>query len=340
MGYFALVGDVGGTNARFALVKQGSVELEHIQVFSCADYDNFSEAFNAYFALIEQPLVNRACVSFACPIADEISMTNNHWGFNVKEVQRQLQLQQFILLNDFTAMAYGTLFVDSQDKVLVQRGSSEYSEDSRLVIGPGTGLGVSGLVPVQGMAQQLSWQALTTEGGHVSFAPTNELQAQIQAILQRDYPRVSVERILSGDGILALYKALCEIKQQSVQHTSAAQVTAAAMASDMGNPCDDGNESLADSDPIAELTLNTFCEVLGATTGDMVLAQGARGGVYLCGGILPRIESFFMRSHFTREMANKGRFNDYIQQVPVWLCNAQYPGLLGAAGALKMQLTD
>ncbi|MEH6442356.1 MAG: glucokinase [Oceanospirillaceae bacterium] len=326
MSFYALVGDIGGTNARFALVEKGSVQLQHIVVLSCSDFENFDDAFAYYYQSINVKPLGIACISFACPIAEEVAMTNNHWAFNVTAMQKKLQLVQFDLLNDFTAMAYGTLFLNEQDKASIQIGSNNHLQDPRLVIGPGTGLGVSGLVPIKAYSNvdndNIEWQAIATEGGHVSFAPLNKLQTEVLCILQRQYSRVSVERLLSGNGILVLYLALCEIHGQQSQFSTPAEITHAA------------KEHLCD---LAVLAINTFCEILGAVTGDMVLAQGARGGVYLCGGILPRIKEILLSSEFTTAMCDKGRFQQYLADVPVWLCDAQYPGLLGAAGALQIK---
>jgi len=321
LSYYALVGDIGGTNARFALVEKASVELSHIEILSCNDFENFDQAVAHYYQKIGIAPLDKACISFACPIGKNIKMTNNHWAFNVQAMKDSLALTQFVLLNDFTAMAYGMLFIEENEKVLLQSGSAENIDAPRLVLGPGTGLGVSCLVPSK-RDDDLSWQAIATEGGHISFAPVNELQVQILARLQQQYQRVSVERILSGDGIVALYSAICEIKSHVKKHQCAAQITSAAIANE---------------DDMALLAMQTFCEVLGAVTGDLVLAQGARGGVYLCGGIPPRIKALIKDSNFCAAMSDKGRFNQYLSQVPVWLCDAEYPGLLGAAAALKIQ---
>ena len=324
MNDFALVGDIGGTNARFALVRKGSVELEFIQILACADYENFEHAVKHYYQLIAQPAAKVACISFACPIGDEIKMTNNHWQFNVAQMRDSLGLTELKLLNDFTAMAYGTLFIDSDDVILLQAGSTVHQQAPRLVIGPGTGLGVASLIPIEqpSAGSDVHWQAVATEGGHISFAPQNALQMRVLENLQKHYPRVSVERILSGAGIVVLYRALCEIHQVQLVFSEAAQISAAA---------------LADTDEMAASCLTLFCQILGAVTGDMVLAQGARGGVFLCGGIPPRIKELLIDGQFCQALADKGRFSDYLSQVPVWLCDAPYPGLLGAAGALKMQ---
>jgi glucokinase len=324
LSFYALVGDIGGTNARFALIEKDSVVLHHVAVLSCKDYDNFDTALQHYYQQCGVSPVEHACISFACPIEEEIRMTNNHWAFNLQQMQQKLELKQFKLLNDFTAMAYGTLYVEESEKILIQKGTAHYNTSPRLVIGPGTGLGVSSLIPGNDASNSaLSWQATATEGGHISFAAQNELEVKILGKLQQRYQRVSAERILSGSGIVALYQVLCDINNVAVQFENAAQVTQAALA--------DGDNT----DAIALLTLKKFCEILGAVVGDIALAQGARGGIYLCGGILPRIQDFFINSQFSQSMCNKGRMSNYLSEIPVWLCDAKYPGLVGAAGALK-----
>jgi glucokinase len=336
LSFHAVVGDIGGTNARFALIEKNSVQLHHVRVLNCADYDNFDDAYLAYYQQIGCEALTTACISFACPIADHINMTNNHWSFDVQQMKAKLGLSRLELLNDFTAMAYGSLFIDDSEKILVQAGSSQHSHLPRLVLGPGTGLGVASLVADIDSANQVQdssvntnssvvkdiiWQAIATEGGHVSFAPSNALEIAILQQLLSKFERVSVERILSGDGILQLYLALCSIKQQPIRYQDPAQITAAV---------------LAHNDPIATQALDIFCSILGALAGDLVLAQGTRGGVFLCGGILPRIQQFFLNSSFIQAMTKKGRFNQYLADVPVWLCNAKYQGLMGSAVALKM----
>lgn len=336
MSFHALVGDIGGTNARFALIEEGSVELQHIRVLSCADYDNFDDAYLDYYQQVSCDALTTACISFACPIAERINMTNNHWSFDVQEMKTKLGLSRLELLNDFTAMAYGSLFIDDSEKILVQGGHTKESHLPRLVLGPGTGLGVGSLVADihsahQGscntdnndlsVVKEIIWQAIATEGGHVSFAPTNALEIAVLQQLLTKFERVSVERVLSGDGILQLYIALCVIKQQPIRYHDPAQITAAVATQ---------------SDSIATQALDLFCSILGALAGDLVLAQGSRGGVFLCGGILPRIQEFFLKSSFIQAMTNKGRFNQYLADVPVWLCNAKYQGLIGSAAALKM----
>jgi glucokinase len=313
MSEYALVGDIGGTNARLALVKPGSVELEHIRTLACADYENLDAACNAYLAEAGVSGLRRACLAFACPVQDEqIRMTNNHWAFSRSAMQKTLGLDQFRLLNDFTAMALGMLHVQPHELVAIGGGES-LAGSARLVIGPGTGLGVSALVPAGD-----EWVPLSTEGGHVSFAPTDELEVAIWRSLRAQFGRVSVERILCGQGLVNLYQAIAQYHSLPATLTRPAEVTAAGLA----------------GDALAEEVLARFCRILGEQAGDAVLTVGGRGGVYLCGGILPRMQDFLLSSGFRAGFEAKGRFQSYMTKVPVWLCTAEYPGLLGAAAGL------
>ncbi|MBY4677237.1 glucokinase [Marinobacterium arenosum] len=314
MSEYALVGDIGGTNARFALVRPGSVELQQVRTLNCADYRNIDDACRDYFAAVGIERVARACLAFACPVqGDEIRMTNNHWRFTRETLKRQLGLDQLKLVNDFTAMALGMLHVPSGERLVVGGGRA-LDGAARLVIGPGTGLGVSGLVPAND-----GWIPLATEGGHVSFAPTDEVELAVWRQLNEQFGRVSVERILCGQGLLNLYRALCGYRSQPVRCESPAEIS---------------TRALAGSEPMAVEALSRFCRILGAVAGDAVLTLGARGGVYLCGGILPKVAEFFLQSGFREAFEAKGRFVEYMAQVPVWLCTADNPGLLGAAAAL------
>jgi len=314
MSDYALVGDIGGTNARFALVGPGSMTLEHVHTLQCLDHVNIDEACRAYFSIVGISGVKRACLAFACPVqGEEVRMTNNHWRFTRSTLADQLGFEQLKLVNDFTAMALGMLHVSEEEKIQVG-GGQVVEGAARLVIGPGTGLGVSGLVKSND-----DWIPLSTEGGHISFAPTDEQEMLVWRALKAEYGRVSVERILCGQGLLNVYEILCHSRNHEMSCTTPAEVSIRAMNG---------------SDPVATESLSLFCRILGAVAGDAVLTLGARGGVYLCGGILPKVREFFMASSFRFAFEDKGRFVDYMRQVPVWLCTAENPGLLGAAAAL------
>lgn len=320
----SLVGDIGGTNARFALVREGSLELLHIRTYQCRDYESIMAACTTYLAEVDVDHVSSACLALACPVdAEHINITNNHWQFTRQQLQQCLGIKQLKLVNDFTAMALGMLYVPEQEMLQIEDNESEFdtsgetnskSQAARLVIGPGTGLGVSGLIKAND-----DWIPLSTEGGHISFVPVDDKDVAIWQYLRQQYGRVSAERVLCGQGLVNLYQALSHIAQKDNDVLTAAEVTQKAV---MG------------SDDIAVEALHRFCKMLGTVAGDIVLTLGAKGGVYLCGGILPRVEGFFRQSEFRKAFEDKGRFSEYLQKVPVWLCLADNPGLVGAAAAL------
>ncbi|XKH61561.1 glucokinase [Halomonas sediminis] len=313
----ALIGDIGGTNARFALVTSGTFEPHDIRSLPCADYPGLIEALRDYLGrvgLTGDAAPREACLAFACPIrGDRVSMTNNPWSFSREAVRQTLGLSLFKTINDFTAQALGVPHVAGSDLVDVQLGEAA-PHAARLVIGPGTGLGVAGLYP-----GRHAWIPLPTEGGHVSFAPTDEREQDLLRHFRNRYGRVSVERILCGQGLLDLYLAHCSLKGAPSRHASPAEVTQAA----------------ADGDPVARDTLLRFLKILGDVCGDAALTMGARGGVALCGGILPRLLEWLPESRFLEAFNAKGRMSAYTRTIPIQVVTAPWTGLLGAAEALQ-----
>ncbi|MCM2973038.1 MULTISPECIES: glucokinase [Larsenimonas] len=309
----ALVGDIGGTNARFALVTPGSFDLHDIETLPCADYANLDDAVRAYLEKVGSKAPKEACLAFACPVHDDtVKMTNNPWRFSKRAMKEELGLDNFKAINDFTAMALGLPHIPEEDLIQIGGGHSE-SGRARLVIGPGTGLGVAGLAP-----SQRYWIPLSAEGGHASFAPTDDFEVKLLCWFREQYGRVSIERILCGQGLLDLYRALCEFAGITATLDSPAAVTDAAR---------EGNEQ-------AKGAIMLFCKILGDATGDAALTLGARGGVYLCGGVLPRILDFLQESDFRRAFADKGRMGHYTDSIATWVVKAKWTGLLGAAEAL------
>ena len=313
-GNFALVGDIGGTNARFALVRPGQFQLEQVQVLPTRDYANLDDAVRDYLQQAGVAAVEEACMAFAGPVHGEhIKLTNNPWAFDKREMQARLGLRTFKLLNDFTAMALGVPYVMPEQLVQVGGGAGEPAR-ARLVIGPGTGLGVSGLV-----RSSTHWLPLSTEGGHVDFAPTNDLEIDLLRWLRTRYERVSVERILCGEGMVNLYQALAEFRHTTPLHQTPAEVLAAALS---------GEDSLARD------SLQLFCEIFGRVCGNAALTIGSLGGVYICGGIIPRFVDFFKQSNFRACFEDKGRMRSYLEPVPAYVVLEPFTGLLGAAEAL------
>lgn len=312
----ALIGDIGGTNARLALVTPGDVTPHHIINLPCADYPGVIEAIQDYLSQVNATGDNaprEACLAFACPVhAERVKMTNNHWDFTKQDVQQALDLSLFKVINDFTAQALGVPHVTGDDLVEIQPGVAQ-RHSTRLVIGPGTGLGVAGVFP-----GQHAWIPLPTEGGHVTFAPTDDTERALLDVFLKHHQRVSVERILCGQGLLELYQAHCALANQPVMFSSPMEVTQAA------------NQN----DPTASAALLRFLKILGDVCGDTTLTMGARGGVYLCGGILPRLLDWLPKCQLRESFSNKGRMGAYNADIPVWVVTHPWTGLLGAAEAL------
>lgn len=317
---FSLVADVGGTNVRFALVESGSTLLQSQCTYLCVDHDSLVDAATHYLKQTGLSMgdVRSASLALACPVnADSIQFTNNHWSFRKSELAKALRLKTVLFLNDFTAMALGMIACNPQQMIEVVAGHCELSSP-RVVVGPGTGLGFSALIP-----QGEHWTALATEGGHVGFVPRDATDVQIMQILMSKHNnRVSAERVLCGQGLFNLYQCLAQLAGSPISLNSPSEVS---------------EQGISGADPIATEAVSRFFAHLGAYCGDMVLAYGARGGVYLCGGILPRMVSALQTSQFAKHFLNKGRFSEFMANVPVHLCVAEQPGLKGAALALTGQ---
>lgn len=309
----ALVGDIGGTNARFALVGPGGVTLRSVETLPCARYPGLVEAIQDYLRLVGAPAPREACLAFACPVHEDwVKMTNNAWAFSRQAVAETLELATFKIINDFTAQALGIPHVDAGDLVPIGEGEAE-PRRARLVMGPGTGLGMAGLVP-----SKHHWIPLSTEGGHATFAPTDARERELLEYFTARYGRVSLERLLCGQGLLDLYLAHAALSGVTPHYNTPAEVTGAARA----------------GDSVARESLLRFLKILGDACGDAALTLGALGGVYLCGGIVPRLLEWLPRSDFRRAFADKGRLSAYNAGIPTWVVTAPWTGLLGAAEAL------
>lgn len=314
-----LVGDIGGTNARFALWEAG--HLRAIQVLATADFPSLEQALRYYLQGqgIQPEQLEALCLACAGPVLhDEFRFTNNHWEVNRKHLQAQLGSGPLWLINDFAAMALGVTRLPSEAQQLVLPGLAQ-PEQVRLVIGPGTGLGVAGLLPLDNG----HWRALPGEGGHVGLPLSDARDVAIWQHLCQQLDYVEAESVLCGAGLVRLYRAMCAIEGQPCVLDSAPAITAA----------------VATGDPLAIAALDQFCWWLGQVTGDAVLTLGAQGGVYLVGGILPRFTAFFCHSRFAAGLRQqRGTMRGFLEAVPVWLVQAPYPGLLGASVALQQQL--
>jgi glucokinase len=308
-----LVGDVGGTNARFALAHmvEGRPVLEHYDSFPAETWPTFLEGVRAFIdGCGVKP--TGGVIAVAGPVTDgEIDLTNSPWRVSEAEL-RTLGLDPVRLINDFEALAWGAPVVPRD--MLASLGGPEEGEPHAAiaVLGPGTGFGVSALArDIHGTEI-----AMPSEGGHACFAPGDAVEDEILRILRRRYDRVSIERLICGPGLLNMHRALAEIDGRESHIEDPAQITAEALENP-NSPCG--------------ATLARFCAILGAVAGDIALTTGARGGVYIAGGIAPRILPFLKASPFRERFERKGRFQDYMAAIPTHVILHKHAALLGAA---------
>ncbi len=315
-----LVADIGATNARFALYRQGT-RPEAPVVLPVAEFATIEAAAREALARAgDGAAPSCAAVAVAAPVAgDRIELTNHPWQFSRRALRRALGLDHLVVINDFAAIALALPLLGDGDRRQV--GGGEPVPGTPMgVLGPGTGLGVSGLVPSGD-----GWTALAGEGGHVDLAPGDDPEAEILERLRRRFGHVSLERALSGPGLVNLYRALAEIAgavpADDADTPTAPEITARARAK---------------SCPHSIAAIETFCGLLGAAAGDLALTLGARGGVYIAGGIVPKMGPAFDDARFRRRFEAKGRLGDYLALIPTYVVTAADPALLGLAGVLEI----
>ena len=308
-----LVGDVGGTNARFALAHMvdGRPVLDQHQSFPAERYPTFLGGVKAFLdGCAVQP--TGGVLAVAGPVTDgAIDLTNSPWRVSEAELQT-LGLRPVRLINDFEALAWGAPVVSGPE--LASLGGPEVGDPHATiaVLGPGTGFGVSAL------ARDIHGReiAMPSEGGHACFAPGDAVEDEILRLLRRRYDRVSIERLICGPGLLNLHRALAEIDGRESHIDDPALITA---------------EALENPNSACGATLARFCAILGCVAGDIALTTGARGGVYIAGGIAPRILPFLKASPFRERFERKGRFQDYMAAIPTHVILHRHAALLGAA---------
>lgn len=312
----ALIADIGGTNARFALVGADG-EFVGTRVLACADYSGLAEAVRAYLDLeCPDPAPDRAAIAVASPVVgDRVSMTNRDWSFSIAELQGALGLGQLRVVNDFTAQALALPRL-GDDEMHQIGGGTVIAGAPIAILGPGTGLGVSGLVE----ASSGSWIPLATEGGHATLAPADARERAVVGALEARFGHVSIERAVSGPGLGNLARAIAEVDGHDHDALKPDEITARALAS---------------NDPVAVEALSMFCAMLGGAAGNLALTLGARGGVYIGGGIVRRLGDFLDASPFRARFEDKGRFRDYLSAIPTSVIIAETPALHGLAAYLE-----
>ena len=317
---WSLVADIGGTNARFSALPLGGLESEYTFNHSVEEHPQFAELIVDVIKEISSATgwnsaPKNACFAVACPAdKEEIAFTNSHWHFTKSELKGLLNCEQVWVINDFEAVAHGV--TELNDKDFVQIGGDAPVADKPIgILGAGTGLGIAGLVNLD-----KGYHVLDTEGGHADFPPINDQQAAVVNLLREEYGRVSLERLLSGKGILNIYKSLCALESVDIAFDKPADIVAAALEGE---------------DSIALQTLNMFCEGMGSAAGNLALTLGAKGGIYIAGGVVPRFIDFFIKSDFRHKFEEKGRFVSYLKPIPIFIVVRENLGLLGAAKKLK-----
>lgn len=320
-----LVADIGGTNGRFGLVEfdveknralgEINYTAERQVTLKCAEYADMATMIKACCVELDVEMPAYCCLAIAGPIENgQASMTNLNWSFSIDGLRDQLGMKTLHVINDFASLAYAVPFLKNSELVTLFDSNKSNAHAPIVVMGPGTGFGMAALVPDNG-----NWEIIPTEGGHASFAPTNEKELAIKSFLLKEQNHVSVENILSGGGLVTLYRALAHI---------------AGVEAKPYTPADISSKGLANEDELCREAVLTFCDVLGEVAGDKALSLGAKGGVVIGGGITPKLVSLLPESHFLERYKNKGPMAGYVSDISIRLIVNDKAALVGSAAWL------
>ena len=309
-----LVGDVGATNARFGLVSPEG-EVLHTRTHAVADHPTIAEAIIAY--LSERgalPMPRQGAIAIASAITgDRVAMTNHPWSFSISALKSQLGLDRLEVINDFTALALALPRLGPEHRLQVGGGAPAVGAPLG-VLGPGSGLGVSGLIPAG-----TRWIPLAGEGGHATMAPAADRESAVLDRMRRHFDHVSAERVLSGPGLVNIYNTLAGLDGVPSRGYMAAQIT---------------DPEMGAADRLCAETTTLFCAMLGTMAGNLALTLGARGGIYIGGGIVPRLGQRFAQSPFRARFEAKGRFIAYLAAIPTYVVAHPLPAFLGCVAVL------
>ncbi|ODR98031.1 hypothetical protein AUC68_11035 [Methyloceanibacter methanicus] len=315
----ALVADIGGTNARFAIADLATLKLADIRTFPTAEHATLAAAMRAYLKDAPEKIAH-AGLAVAAPLReDTVKFTNAVWTFKQSTLAQEAGLDAAYVFNDFEAQPYA-LPVLGDDELHALGGGAAVDRAPKVVLGPGTGLGVAGLV-----WSPSGWVPVPGEGGHQTFPAENERELAILERMRKGLERLSVERALSGPGLADIYQA----------------IAASYGFSDMAfSPKEVEQMAIGGEDDMATEALDFFVRWLGRFAGDMALAFGARGGVYIGGGIAPKMLPRLEQADFREEFERKGRMKPYVEAIPIHVIVSDYPGLKGAAAGLRTKLAN
>ncbi len=311
----ALIGDIGATIIRFALVQPDGT-IAPARVYALNDHASLPDAIETYLAEASpaaRPL--QAVLAVASPVTgDQVTLTNHPWSFSIEGLRQQLGLRRLHIVNDFVANAAAIPHLGEKDRLQIG-GGAPVKDAPAGIIGPGTGLGVGALAPSPNGPVTIAG-----EGGHVTMTPASAQESALLDLMRKRYDHVSAERLLSGPGLVNLYNTLCELAQIPAAPFTPAQII---------------SPHIWDKDPRTREATAIFCAMLGTVAGNLSLTLGARGGVYIAGGIVPRLARFFAQSEFRSRFEAKGRMRGYLAAIPTYLIVRPHPELLGAAALLN-----
>jgi glucokinase len=313
-----LLADIGGTNARFAWRSGAGAPIADVMSLPCAGYARLADAIRHYLLILDRQAPAYCAIAIANPVrGDLVRMTNHHWAFSIRALKEEFGFAGLRVLNDFTALAMALPVLGSAELRQV-RGAQAVASAAIGLIGPGTGLGVSGLLP-DGRG---GWIPIEGEGGHATLAACSPREQAVLQWLSSRYGHVSAERAVCGQGLADIHRAVQQIDgAKALVELNAAGVVSAALERE---------------DPQALEALDLFCAFLGTVAGNLALTLGAYGGIYIGGGIVPRLGDAFRRSSFGQRFESKGRFAQGLAEIPVYVIKAaQSPALCGAAIALE-----
>lgn len=310
----AIVGDIGGTHARLAIADVDELAITNFVVFRSKMFASLKDIVAAYIESIPyRPRM--AAFGIAGPTGSAtFRPTNLPWSFTYDELKAAAGVEHLLVINDFEALARALPSLTDHDLNRIS-GDQPAEGATKVVLGPGTGLGVAGLA-----SSPSGWVAVASEGGHMSFPCENQEELAIVDRMREDGGHVSFERLISGPGLARLYEVLGSMKGQEVEPLPVPDIVKRALAKD---------------DALAEEALGLFVNWLGRFAGDVALAYGARGGIYVGGGIVPRILDLMKDGTFRTAFLSKGRLASFLEQIPVYVIRAHDAGLRGAAVALS-----
>ncbi len=319
-----LLADIGGTHARFAIECLERKIIHDALIYSVSQYGSLDDVIDTFLYDVEilglwHPYPTRACFAVAGVVDNPvIRFTNSAWQFTKSQISEKLGGISIEIINDFEGVARAIPHLSTADWYELDISKGKSSGQNFAILGPGTGLGVAGLISCKG-----DYRVISGEGGHADFAPINDKEFRVFKYLENRFGRASLERLLSGEGIVNIYSALAEEIKTSVRTLDEVAI---------GKAADSGE------DEFCLEVMNLFFSILGSTAGNLALTFGARGGVYIAGGIVPRYITLLEKSTFRSRFEDKGRYQAYLKEIPIRIITRSDAGLIGAADKLDLPI--